>query len=315
LKIAVNDGGRSVGKDEKGLLWPPSAPKARSASNTIGINVTPTNVPDIITAFNSFATDEDSELTINGISIKEPTGQAPRNATITFETSRGIIKVKSNVPGGVVTSQAIVGNGTKKVTLDGSIAKINATLADASAITYRGDSNFSGNDSLNITVNNGIKTDTKKIVIAVKSINDPPQITVAEALTVGNFSITKPEAVNLIKSWLIDKEKSYSRPYNMEPIYKYTTGEYFERVEGTVRWLRRNNAEYKYQQPSVEASGQFFTRGNQVIIDVRVNENNTLYRRGGIDWSSSGPSTGLHRFNLQVDRGIWKIANSQKIGQ
>lgn len=315
LKITVNDAGQSVGQDGKGLLWPPSAPKARGASSTISISVIPTNVPFIITAFNSLTADEDSELTINGISIEEPTGQAPLNAIITFETSKGIIKVKSNVPGGVVASQAIGGNGTKKVTLDGSIAQINATLADASAITYRGDSNFSGKDSLNITVDNGIKTNTKKIPIAVKSINDPPQITVAEALAVGSFSITKPEAVNLIKSWLIDKKKSYSRPYNMEAIYKYTTGSYSERVQGTVGWLRRNNAEYEYQQPQVEASGQFFARGNQVIIDARVNENATLYVNGGIDWSSSGPSTGLYRFSLQVDRGIWKIADSQEIGR
>ena len=137
----------------------------------------------------------------------------------------------------------------------------------------------------------------------------------AEDITVENFSITKPEAVNLIKSWLIDKQESYHSPYNMQPAYKYTTGSYLERVEGTVRWLKQNNAEYEYQQPRVEASGQFFVQGNQATIDVRITENATLYLSGAIDWSSSGPSTGVYRFSLQVDKGIWKIANSQKIGQ
>ena len=39
------------------------------------------------------------------------------------------------------------------VLLTGTLAEINTTLADANGVTYRGNPNFSGTDTLSITAN------------------------------------------------------------------------------------------------------------------------------------------------------------------
>ena len=74
----------------------------------------------------------------------------------------------------------VSGSGTASVTLNGTVAAINAVLAAANAVTYSPTLNFNGNDTLTmVTSDNGntggaALTDTDTVAISVNSVNDAP---------------------------------------------------------------------------------------------------------------------------------------------
>ena len=69
----------------------------------------------------------------------------------------------------------IGGNGTAAVTLSGTQAQINAALA---GLTYQGNLNFNGADTLTVTTGDGTAQDTDTVAITVSSVNDGPVNTV-----------------------------------------------------------------------------------------------------------------------------------------
>jgi len=222
LTVTANDGGKTTtGIPKKSLVWPPDALSNKTDKKSLNITVTPLNVPPVVTVPDRTTTKENTNLTIGGISISDPDTQ---NLTVTMSVTNGILTVPANAVQGVIANN-ISSNKTKTVTFKGTIAQINATLAHAGGVIYRGNKDFSGNDSLNITVNDGgKKPESKTINIAVNALNKPPQLTVTEVLTVGQNTITQPEAVNLIKSWLQAKKEAYNSPFNAQVIERYTTG-------------------------------------------------------------------------------------------
>src|SRR4051812_17142355 len=57
---------------------------------------------------------------------------------------------------GTVAGGALVaGSGTASVTLTGSQSQINTTLAALANVSYQGNSNFNGSDTLTMTTNDG----------------------------------------------------------------------------------------------------------------------------------------------------------------
>ncbi|MBE9029630.1 DUF4347 domain-containing protein [filamentous cyanobacterium LEGE 11480] len=78
----------------------------------------------------------------------------PNTLTLTLTTTSGNVTVNSNVSGGV-TAGNITQNGSKTVTLTGSLSQITQTLIAANALTYQASANFSGNDQLTITLDDG----------------------------------------------------------------------------------------------------------------------------------------------------------------
>ncbi|WP_445249594.1 IMS domain-containing protein [Microcoleus sp. OTE_8_concoct_300] len=311
LTIAANDGGKtSTVIPKKSLVWPPDALSSKTDKKSLNLTVTPMNVPPIVTVPDRTIAKENTNLIISGISISDPDTQ---NLTVTMSVTNGILTVKGDVVQGLI-AQNITGNKTKTVTFKGTIAQINTTLAKAAGVIYLGNKDFSGKDSLNITVSdNGKKPESKTINIIVNPMNRPPQLTIAEVVTVGQNTITQKEAVTLIKSWLQAKGEAYIPPFNPEVIARYTTGEYYKKSIGSVDWLKNNNAYYKYESPTVEPTGKFSLEGERVTIEMIVKENPTLFVNERVDPTSSGPSTGMYRFILQFDSGTWKIADTQKI--
>jgi hypothetical protein len=311
LTITANDGGKTpTGIAKKSLVWPPDALSSKTDKKSLNITVTPLNAPPVVTVPDRTIAKENTNLIISGISISDPDTQ---NLTVTMSVTNGILTVKGDVVQGLI-AQNITGNKTKTVTFKGTIAQINTTLAKAAGVIYLGNKNFSGKDSLNITVSdNGKKPESKTINIIVNPMNRPPQLTIAEVVTVGENTITQTEAVTLIKSWLQAKGEAYIPPFNPEVIARYTTGEYYKKSIGSVDWLKNNNAYYKYESPTVEPTGKFSMEGERVTIEMIVKENPTLFVNERVDPTSSGPSTGMYRFTLQFDSGTWKIADTQKI--
>jgi VCBS repeat-containing protein len=89
--------------------------------------------------------------------------------TATLSVASGTLNVATG--GGA----AIGGNGSGSVTISGSAAQINSALA---ALSYRGNLDFAGADTLTITTSDGALNDIDTVPITVNAVNDPPVNTV-----------------------------------------------------------------------------------------------------------------------------------------
>src|SRR5207248_1257986 len=70
---------------------------------------------------------------ITGIQVHDP--DATANVTTTLSVLHGTLTVLTNVSGGLTASD-VSGNGTSSVTLTGTVAQIDATLAAANGLVY-----------------------------------------------------------------------------------------------------------------------------------------------------------------------------------
>ncbi|MBR9880259.1 MAG: DUF4347 domain-containing protein [Gammaproteobacteria bacterium] len=150
---------------------------------------------------------EDTEFAISGISIADPDALTPgtsgaQNLTTTLSVNNGTLNASS--AGGASVS----GSGTSELILTGSVTQINAALA---TLTYTGNANFNGNDTLTIvTSDNGnfgdhpdtgngtpgesadALTDRDTLAIEVIAVNDNPIATNDNAIAVeagGRFNL------------------------------------------------------------------------------------------------------------------------------
>jgi hypothetical protein len=122
---------------------------------------------------NAQVVDEDTNLAIGGIAIADP--DANVNAvTTTLSADHGTLTVTNVVGGAAVTS-----NGTSAVTLNGTVAQINATLA--ATVVYRGLQDYNGPDTITIVTNDNGHTGTggplsasNAVPVNVAPVNDAP---------------------------------------------------------------------------------------------------------------------------------------------
>ena len=109
--------------------------------------------------------DEDTALAISGISVNDPEGNL---STVQLSVTNGTLNVTLS---GATTISAGA-NGTNTLTLSGSQADINATLA---SLTYQSNLNFNGSDTLTVTsTDTNSATDVDTVAITVNAINDDP---------------------------------------------------------------------------------------------------------------------------------------------
>ncbi|MBL8828142.1 MAG: hypothetical protein JNM18_14275, partial [Planctomycetaceae bacterium] len=146
--------------------------------DTIAIAVTPVNDGPIVSVPTAHSVDEDTNLTVTGISISDV--DAGTNAVlVTLTVASGSLTISASAVGGVTAGQ-ITGNGSSTVTLNAPLAKINATMSAAAGLVYRGQPNFNGGEVLTITANDlgytgtGALTDVDCVAITVHEINDAP---------------------------------------------------------------------------------------------------------------------------------------------
>lgn len=151
--------------------------------------------------------DEDTDITITGISIADPDALTPGTSgaqvlTTTLSVNNGTLTVTAG------TGSATVSGSGASVTIEGSVDEINAALA---TLTYTGVANFNGDDTLTIlTSDNGnfgdhpdsgngtpgepddALTDRDTLAIEVIAVNDKPEATDDSATAVeagGRFNI------------------------------------------------------------------------------------------------------------------------------
>ena len=301
LAIAVN-----INNTEKGLVWPPSAQNPQPVSQNLNITVNPLNPPPVVKVPSSQITNENTNLSISGISVSDSNN---KNLTVTISVSNGILTIKDNLPEGLPASN-IKNNQTNTVTLTGDITKINNILADPNGVIYQGKQ---GEESLNVTANdnkNNISESTKI------TVNDNPSISVPEFVKTSDGTIiTKPDALNVIQSWLKAKPQVFAPPYNLQLLEQYTTGEYLEKQKGSVDWLRAYNGYYTYGLVTLEPVGELDLNGNQIIVDVKVSQELILRVNGTIDPTNSGFTKDVYRWTLQWENSSLKIAKSEKINK
>ncbi|MFO1221326.1 MAG: Calx-beta domain-containing protein, partial [Burkholderiaceae bacterium] len=166
---------------------------ATSTITVVAINDAPVN-----TVPGAQSTAEDTAHAITGLSIADPDAGSGA-MTVTLSVTNGTLSVSG---GGA----AIVGSGTSTVTLTGTQAQINATLA--ATVSFTPSANFSGNATLTMTTNDGgntgggALTDVDTVSIAVSAVNDAPVNTVPAAqatnedtnLVVGGLAISDVDA-------------------------------------------------------------------------------------------------------------------------
>ena len=144
---------------------------------------------------------EDTNLAITGLSISDTDAGSASNITTTLSVAHGTLTVSS--AGGA----AVSGSGTGSVTLTGSIAQINTTLAAINNVVYKGVLDFNGSDTLTITTNDHGNTgidpgltgtasseqDSDSLAITVTAVNDAPVATITPV----SYANTEQMALNL----------------------------------------------------------------------------------------------------------------------
>ena len=127
-------------------------------------------------ALPTLTVNEDTPLTISNLLVADiDSGSNP--VTVTLSATKGKLTLSNIVPGGATLGA----NGTSTVTLTGALTQINTTLL-ASGLSYLGNLDTNGTDTLSITVNDGgasggaAKSTTKTLSIGVTAINDRPTL-------------------------------------------------------------------------------------------------------------------------------------------
>jgi hypothetical protein len=158
---------------------------AQTDSDTVTINLSAVNDAPVNTLPSNFSATEDTPQVLTGISVSDlDAGSSAIQVTFSIPAGNGTLTVATGVSGGV-TGGDVVGNGTNSVVLTAPLAAINATLADASGLTYMPAANLNGaviltmlTDDLGNTGSGGPLTDTDTATINIAPVNDPPTVSV-----------------------------------------------------------------------------------------------------------------------------------------
>jgi len=148
---------------------------------TLTVTVTGANDAPVLTVPGARTVNEDTDLPLTGLSIADvDAGSAPLR--LTLSVGHGKVTLGSTT-GLTVTAGA---NGTGTLTVEGTLADLNAALATA---RYRGASNYNGADTLQVSADdlgNGTPTaaltDTRTVAITVTPVNDAP-VAAADSFT------------------------------------------------------------------------------------------------------------------------------------
>jgi hypothetical protein len=114
------------------------------------------------------AVNEDTALVISGVSVADADSNL---ASVRLTVGNGTLSV--SLAGGAAISAGA--NGSATLTLSGTQAQINAALA---AITYQGNVNFNGSDTLTVLSTDALgASDSDTVSITVNAVNDAPVMT------------------------------------------------------------------------------------------------------------------------------------------
>jgi len=122
-----------------------------SATGAVPVNVAPVNDAPVNALPATFNVAANTTAALAGISVADPDAESG-TMTTTLSVGHGTLSAAS--VGGAVLS----GNGTTTLALTGTLAEINATLTAAGNLTYHGDHDFFGIDTLRMVSDDGGNT-------------------------------------------------------------------------------------------------------------------------------------------------------------
>jgi Domain of unknown function (DUF4347)/Bacterial Ig domain len=135
---------------------------------TVNVDITAVNDPPVITVPGAQSVAEDTALPISGVSVTDVDGNL---STVQLGVTNGTVTV--TLAGAATISAGA--NGSASLTLAGSQADLNATLA---SLVYQGTLNFTGSDTLTVTsTDSNSLTDVATVALTVTPVNDAPVIT------------------------------------------------------------------------------------------------------------------------------------------
>jgi VCBS repeat-containing protein len=150
-------------------------------SDTVVITVNPVNDAPVNTVPAAQTVNEDSNLTLNGISVSDVEATTLK---VTVSANNGALSLS-----GITGLTFISGDGTNDATMtfSGATSNVNAAL---NALIYRGNSNYNGTDTLSVLTSDegatgagGTLTDSDTVAITVNAINDAPTLTSISTIT------------------------------------------------------------------------------------------------------------------------------------
>ncbi|MBW4580055.1 MAG: pre-peptidase C-terminal domain-containing protein [Tildeniella nuda ZEHNDER 1965/U140] len=155
----------------------------RSTLQTFTINVTAVNDAPVFTLPNPPTVSEDTTLAIAGISLTD-VDSGSSALVVTLAVNSGTLQL-GNTTGLTITAGS---NNSSSIAFSGTLTDINAAL---SGLSYRGNLNFNGADTLTLTANDqgntgsgAIGIDSRTLGITVGAVNDAPLIIVPGNQTV-----------------------------------------------------------------------------------------------------------------------------------
>ncbi|MDR4481114.1 MAG: tandem-95 repeat protein [Nitrospira sp.] len=155
--------------------------------DTVAITVDPVNDAPVNTVPGAQTVNEDTALALGGISVTDVDGNL---STVQLGVLNGTVTV--TLQGGATISAG--SNGTATLTLSGTQADLNATLA---TLSYQGTVNYTGADTLTVTSTDTTSaSDVDTVAITVDPVNDAPVLATNGGATVaegGTDSITTAE--------------------------------------------------------------------------------------------------------------------------
>jgi len=149
-----------------------------TSSTSVTVTVQAVNDAPVNTVPGVQNTNEDTDLTINGLSVTDVDADDGSGLEVTLSVVNGTL-----TPG--TTGGNVVGEGTATVTVTGTVAQVNAALT---GLVYSPNGNFNGGDTLTISTDdtgntggtagnpgaNNPLTDVDAVSITVNAINDAP---------------------------------------------------------------------------------------------------------------------------------------------
>ncbi|MCL6434297.1 MAG: tandem-95 repeat protein [Leptolyngbyaceae cyanobacterium HOT.MB2.61] len=173
-----------------------------SDTRTLTVTVNPVNDAPVLTVPGAQMANENTNLRITGISVSDVDATSD-NLTVSLSAGNGTLTLGATTG---LTFSSGNGNQNASMIFSGTLAAINNAL---STLTYRGNLNFNGEDTINLSVNDNGNTgsgiplsDSQAIAVNVLGVNNAPVITVPLApstnagvnLAIAGISINDPDA-------------------------------------------------------------------------------------------------------------------------
>ncbi|MGH1361813.1 MAG: cadherin-like domain-containing protein [Burkholderiaceae bacterium] len=171
---------------------------AQQDIDTVQINITAVNDAPVNSVPGTLTVAEETTTVVSGISVADA-DDAGAALTTRLQVSNGVVLV--SLSGSATISAG--SNGSADLTIQGSKAEINATLA---TLTYRGDVDVvgTGADTLIVTSNDlgntgsgGPQLDTDNVQINITAVNDAPVNTVPGTQTASEETVTTISGISI----------------------------------------------------------------------------------------------------------------------